>query len=311
MKKIALIILTMISTSACTQNQKTMKEEIIDIQTEVINNLTTYKTRPYYALQVNKNKCHVVIKVNDIPYYITFVKDEGATHLCYLNASLPKSGKQNITVEVYPKEGQGFIDEGAYVDLTLVYAPDKDTPMNEYRRIANYSLPEEVRGENVPYYKFSIPFQAEVPWDFSTKLNTAQDLKKIPNIEEKVVAKYNSFKEFIEKGESVRFIEEFKNKLKKSEYYYYNKEDLLKMIVDKEDSYIQTFVTKGANPKVEPIENYELVFGYGEKLAMLRKQQNKDHLFYYTIFEDTEEETEYWEHIVLYMPEGSNELKVW
>ena len=142
-------------------------------------------------MQVNKNNCRVLVSCNDIPHWVTFFDNNGSSTPLFLNDYIPKSGKQVITIQIYPKEGQEFIADNADVDVKLKYAKDKDDGVESYENLAHIELPEDIGSKKLPYFELKILFEANVPYDFSKDLLNAQDLSKVPNIEEKIFKKYN------------------------------------------------------------------------------------------------------------------------
>lgn len=229
----------------------------------------------------------------------------------YLNNYILKSGMQNITVQIYPKEGDEFIADNADVDLKLLYAKDKDDGVNTHLNIKKAELPEDIGKNKLPYYEIKIPFEAKVPWDYSKNLENAQDLSKIPDINEKILEKYKNLREMLVKGEGLSFLKEIENReLKAISYLYFTKNEILN-----DEEFEDTDVTISRldvkNRKVYPIENYEFIFSNQNKLVLLRNKTTKDDLI------GVEFETEEngidgsTKMLILYMPEGSNKLEVW
>ena len=119
-----------------------------------------------------------------------------------------KAGKQIITIQIYPKEGQDFIAENADVDVKLKFAKDKDDGVDTYINLANVELPEDIGSKKLPYFELKIPFEATVPFDFSKDLQEAQDISKISNFKEKIVIKYNQLRNLLVNGDWLNFMKE-------------------------------------------------------------------------------------------------------
>ncbi len=196
------------------------------------------------------------------------------------------------------------------MDIKLKYAKDKDDGVNTYTTLAHAELPEDIGSKKLPYFELKIPFEAVVPFDFSKDLEMAQDLSKIPNIEEKVVAKYNQLRDLLVEGDGLSFLKEIEDSdLKLISCLYFTKKEML--IDDKsENADTDRVRTDVKNRKVYPIENYEMTFSANNRLVILRRKNDKEEMI------NVEYETEQGSQsllrcTILYMPAGSNELKVW
>lgn len=288
-----------------------MEEEIIAFQNKMYDKIQKFDTRPLYILQVNKNNCRVLILCNDIPHWLTFFENYGETQAIYLNNYIPKSGQQNITVQIYPKEGQEFIVENADVDVKLKYAKDKDDGVNTYQILNHSELSEAIRSQKLNYYELKIPFMAQVPWDISKELEMAQDLTKMPNIEQKVIEKYQHIRELIIDGNGLAFLKEYGySDLKSCSYLYANKSELL--VADREDNQeIKITKLNVKNRIVNSIRDYEVIFAANGKLVQLRYKKDKRDLIGYSFEKEDGSIDGQEKPTLLYMPQGSNELKVW
>ncbi|TRX36980.1 hypothetical protein FNW52_06995 [Flavobacterium sp. ZT3R18] len=287
-----------------------MEEEIITYQSKKYDKIEKFDTRPLYVLQVNKNNCRVLVSCNDIPHWLTFFDNTGESTPIFINDYIPKSGKQIVTIQIYPKDGQEFIADNADVDVKLKYAKDKDDGVDTYTNLAHVELPEDIGSKKLPYFVLKIPFTANVPWDFSKDLETAQDLSKVHNIEEKIVIKYNELRSLLVEGNWLNFMKEIEQSdLKSCSYLYATKQELI--TEDKRENMdITRLKLDVKNRKVDPIENYEIVFYANNKLGLLRNNKDKTEIL------NVEFETDNGidgatKPIILYMPAGSNELKVW
>ena len=229
----------------------------------------------------------------------------------YLNNYILKSGVQNVTIQIYPKEGDKFIADNADVDLKLLYAKDKDDGVNTHLNLKKVELPEDIGKSKLPYFEIKIPFEAKVPWDYSKNLENAEDLSKIPDINEKILEKYKNLREMLVKGEGLSFLKEIENReLKAISYLYFTKNEILN---DEQIEDIDVTISRldVKNRKVYPIENYEFVFTNQNKLVLLRNKTTKDDLI--GVEFDTEENgvDGSTKMLILYMPKGSNKLEVW
>lgn len=84
-------------------------------------------------------------------------------------------------------------------------------------------------------------FKAKVPFNFSNDLNSAQHIIKIPDIEKKIVAKFNEPKLMMETGKGVEFVKNFKLNFKSSCYLYASKTELLSTLNKEDDKDLISF----------------------------------------------------------------------
>jgi len=290
--------------------QKKMEKDIIAYQDKMYDKIEKFENKPLYVLQVNKNNCRVLVSCNDIPHWLTFFDNEGASTPLFLNNYIPKSGKQLITICVYPKEGQEYIADNADVDIKLKYAKNREDGVDKYINLSSVELPEDIGQRKLKYFELKIPFEAIVPWDFSQDLETAQDLSKISKIEDKVVYKYNQLRDLLECGNGLLFLKEVEySDLKSCSHLYASKKELLE-----DDKHENMDITRSRldvkNRKVSLIENYEIIFSANNKLVLLRNKKDKREII--NVEFDGENGIDGGtKPIILYMPAGSNELKVW
>ncbi|MFC6268194.1 hypothetical protein [Frigoriflavimonas asaccharolytica] len=289
-----------------------MEDEIISIKKEwIAKDIKSYSTHPLYSVQVNKSKCRVVIRCNDLPHWLPLTENADESMTLFLNDYIPKSGEQVLTVEIYPYEGVQYLPADAVADIRLQFAEDKmTTPITEIEHLQEQSLPENIGDKKLNFYEMKFLFKAKVPFDFSNDLNSAQDLKNVSDIEKKVVAKYNDLKTMMETGKGIEFVKNFKHNFKSSSYLYSSKTELLSTLNKEDDNDLILFCTKiGEFRKVPDFQNYEIMYGFGGKVVMLQNNKNKKTMF--DIFVGGEFEDPFWYTIYLYMPSGSNELQIW
>jgi hypothetical protein len=316
-KKNSIVIISLLFINSYAQNsknnqidQKKMEEEIIVYQSKMYDKIEKFDTRPLYVLQVNKNNCRVLVSCNDIPHKWIMFENSGESLSFYLNDYIPKSGKQIVTIQIYPKEGQKFIADNADVDVKLKFAKDKDDGVDTYTNLAHVELSEDTRSEKLPYFELKIPFEANVPWDFSKDLEIALDLSKIPNINEKVLAKYNKLRELIVMGDGLSFLKEIEySNLKTMACLYATKKELI--FENKRDNMDLKIINLNAkNRKVYSIENYEIIYSANNRLVILRGEKKKESLLGVEFETDSGIDGSI-DYVILYLPAGSNELKVW
>lgn len=148
-KKIIICVISLFFLNSCAQNskdtlkkQKEMEKEIIAYQDKMYDKIEKFDNKPLYVLQVNKNNCRVLVSCNDIPHWITFFDNDGASTPLFLNDYILKSGNQIVKIQIYPKEGQEFIADNADLDIKLKYAKDKNDGVDTYTNLLHVELPE-------------------------------------------------------------------------------------------------------------------------------------------------------------------------
>ncbi|MCD8418662.1 hypothetical protein J2Q11_13440 [Tenacibaculum finnmarkense genomovar finnmarkense] len=283
-------------------------EEIIE---EVYNNVETYTTRPVYGVKVNKSGCKLVIEIEGSLDY-GFTENNGESMMLPLNPMLLKSGKQIAIIKVYPLDSDSLLTKEAHVGLRFTFAPDKESGINEYTTIASFSLPEDIGTRKLPYFEVRIPFEVEVPFDYSLELENAKDLKSIYNIEGLVVAKYNQLRDLCLDFDEIEYLKE---RIHSSIIVFNTLYDVTKDDITK--GYETKFAltdSEGYNRKIFPIENYVMQYYANGKIVALW-QKNKNPMLYvksnYKYTSGKEASFEGGDPIYLYIPEGSNDLKIW
>lgn len=294
---------------SCAQEQN--KITMDGYKLKLADKIQKYDKQPYYTLQINKQNCRVLVRINDLPFPWNFFEDEGESVLLPINNQIPKSGGQTITIEVYPMSTQTFIRNLAHVNIKLVYAPDRHTPMDEFEVLKEWNLPEFLEDKKLQKYELKGTFQAQVPFDFSEELITAQDLSKIPDIEKKVVDKYKQLSKIIEQADGYSFLKEIGDfNVKHWSHNYFTKKEVEANPESENDLYNLTLLGR----EIAPIENYELVFYHDNKVVVLRDKTDKSFFpkVYFWLEDEGKKEKVFVNRFIdLYMPEGSNELKVW
>lgn len=332
-KKILTLTTFLLTIISCAQKQNTTsmdKTKIDSLINSLADQIQKYNKQPYYTLQTNKQNCRILIRVNDLPLWHGFFEDEGESLLLPINDLIPQSGEQTITIEVYPMSTQTVIGNLAHVNVKLIYAPDRNTPMDEFEVLKEWNLPEGLEDKQLSGYELKGTFKAQVPFNFSKELETAKDLSQVPDIEKKVVNKYKQLSKLLEQADGYSFLSERGISLLRSwNYNYFTKNEVLSTPWAENKKFDLSL--KGR--EVHPIENYEIVFYHHNRVVVLRDKTDKSTLLkvYYCdeevydqngeyIDEETRKEYECknrddktfsYSFIALYMPEGSDELKVW
>ena len=310
MKTIMMVLLLILSVY-CHAQPKTEKEmeqeksKLKELIQQELAMVTRYPHQPAYYVQVNKNGCRIVVKVDDIPLGYNFAEDEGQTMLYPINDHLFGSGEHVLSVEVHPLTTQQTISADTWVNLKVILFPEKNG--NEREMIAELNVPRDIGGQKLPVYCESINFNSTLPFDHKQVLNTAKDLRKVSNLEVKVVAHYNKVREMMIAG---KYYEYNKMRLTSTwvltDMHYLTKENL-------ESAYLQPdeffrFDYQVTDWEATPIENYEMVICGNGKLVYLQRKRTMDEVLQVTYAEMGGKEYLSTRFIALYMPEGSDKL---
>lgn len=307
-----IIIALLLALSACSHAQpktkKEMEQEKIQLKELIQQELsmaTQYSHQPAYYVQVNKNGCRIVVKVDDIPLGYNFAEDDGQTMLYPINDHLFGSGEHILSVEVYPLTTQQTINADTWVNLKVILYPEKNG--NEQEMIAELNVPRDIGEQKLPVYCDSINFKSTLPFDHKQVLNTAKDLRKISNLEAKVLAHYNKVRDMMIAGKYYEY-----NKMRVAstwvltDMHYLTEENLESAYLGADELF--RFNCEVTDWEAAPIENYEMIICGNGKLVYLRRIGTMDEVLQATYSEMDENEYVSALFIALYMPQGSDEL---
>jgi len=261
-----------------------------------------------YSLQVNKNGCRILVETNDMPSGTmgTFF-GKGESMMLSLNNSILKSGKQNIKLKIYPLEGEEFISNYAHVDVKLYYNSNKDSGFSNYECLAKLALPEDIVHMKLSYFEINIPFNAKVPYDYSSRLDSAVDLKNIPDINARILKKFEEKRKLILNGNALEYNkDEQEGYIMLGNMFYSSRAELL------EDYSVgfDVFDTSVNDRQVLPIINYEIVYYNNNKLVIIRNKENKENILK-VLYTYKGQPAFIRSFIILYMTKESNEFKIW
>ncbi|MBE7649200.1 hypothetical protein J2Q11_13290 [Tenacibaculum finnmarkense genomovar finnmarkense] len=285
-----------------------MKEENIK---EIFLNFNKYDNRPVYSCQVNKNNCRLILEVEGSTDS-RFIENNGESMMLPLNPLLIKSGLQKIIVKIYPFEGQEYIDAGANVGLTFYNAPDKDSNLTDYKKIATFSLPKNIGEQKLPYYESVIEFKVDIPFDYSEELDNSFDLTLVSGFEEKIIDKYKVIRNLGLSFEGAKYNKERLHHTIKhlNSMYHISKKD-----AENSEEFISFMEDRRLKKRVFlPIKNYHIQYYANGKIAALWQKKLKPMLYIKGEFTNGQGELinfEGGDPIFLYMPKDSNELKIW
>ena len=184
MKKIIFFSFILFCVVACGQKHK---QNIEAIKQQVKKQISQYQSFPNYSIQVNKGGCRVDLIGNGMPLYTFFEVEGMSSGTISFNGYILKSGTQQLKVKVYPAEGKTTLDDNTYLTIEILKWNNERDPISERLVLKEASLPDKVKQQKLKYYELIVDFDAQVPYDFSQTLTSAETLSTIPNIENKVL----------------------------------------------------------------------------------------------------------------------------
>ena len=191
-----------------------------------------------------------------------------------INPAILKSGKQTVTVRLYPFLGETSITnenpfrlEIGYIDFAIEANEDEIRPWNVV-----FTLPPvEVPDEGLPYIELTGEFEATVPYQIKG-CSDCIDLRTLPDIEERVVKEYQYVRGLI----ALKNIKELKEYFTERDYeagvaLYESSNDI--------DNYWNQHVKQRlemfTKDELQPIEDYRLVFSGNGRSVSLRSKKKK------------------------------------
>src|SRR5699024_10403901 len=95
----------------------------INMKTEKLNQtITSFKETPLYLAKIETSAIGFDIRINDLPV-LQFNEEGGGTQMeLPINQAILSSGKQKLTVRVFPLSGKDEITADAEFKITLIQA---------------------------------------------------------------------------------------------------------------------------------------------------------------------------------------------
>lgn len=303
----------------CSQNtnKNTQEKSQIEINNSMLSQvekeINSFTSRPYYSVEFdNANSgCQFEILVNDIPVFRKIGINGGVTSAAPINSCILKSGKQKLTIKLYPNIGKENIiasnKDKSPLNLSVSYRKDawNNSVLDE---VVIFKLPPIILPDNgLPYFEEEVEFEAIVPYEFDGWANS-KDLTKVVDIEQKVLNKYKEIQKLLIDKNYALFAKMKTQKDLEMNISFYLKPN---EIVAGENFDKEAFTEK--NAEVQSLENSKIVF-YGKgKLVTLENINDKASALR-TILKhnkngkETEEVIRF--PVLLHMPQNSNELEI-
>jgi len=272
---------------------------------EILDNKKTYKVKPYYTIKLQIQACDFELLLNDIPVFSYSVKG-GMTNEIPLNCYILKSGEQNLKIKLTPISNQPQLSEQIDLSFDLGYNNIVgENSLGQYIQSVKFQLPQEIKDKKLPYFEIKIPFNANVPWNYSYILENAQDLSEQSDLLKQTV---KNFYHILESKNSKKYFELMKESLKiQSDVEYMSKEETEKLLNDLNLSQIK---------KIYPLDNYEIKFYANNKLvrfvSKIKDEDGNQYLYKYTVppLIEGKLDGEGTFNYLFYLPKGKEELEV-
>ena len=232
------------------------------------------ESRPVYYAKYGNRGCLFELWINlKLTDELTRPRTIGETSTT-INPAILKSGKQTVTIRLYPFPGETSITnenpfrlEIGYIDFAIEANEDEIRPWNVV-----FTLPSvEVPDEGLPYIELTGEFEATVPYQIKG-CSDCIDLRTLPDIEERVVKEYQYVRELI----ALKKIKELKEYFTERDYeagvaLYESSNDI--------DNYWNQHVKQRlemfTKDELQPIEDYRLVFSGNGRSVSLRSKKKK------------------------------------
>lgn len=275
MRKIISFLSLVLSLHSCSQKNNLNKKEMIAEFIKNTPNPSGYISQPQYKLEQYSSNCRWEIRVNDvIPLLgeMSHTKSGSISNNSFwLNLNILHSGKQTITIKIYPVEGRKTLGEFATFRLIgLDFYPDKAKDKNHYERLLSWELPDKDI-KDLPYLVITKEFEAKVPY-INVGWEKSKDLTKIKDLDQMVIEKMKELEEVMKAKDGIKHL----NLTKKFNQEKYNcSYSTAKTIEDDCNNLVSNFNIDSNDIEdisYFPYVKYELVFyGNGRVVSVKRR----------------------------------------
>ncbi|WP_281980604.1 hypothetical protein [Tenacibaculum mesophilum] len=286
---------------------------------------------PQYFIEADQIGCFYELYVNGRLVFEHFEQTGLMGHTTCINDAILKSGKQEVTVKLYPL-GQTEVErfdtftknakiniEVTKWDKALEDKPNSKEYENYDDHVATFNIPNtedknnSIRIKGLPYYEHTFTFYAEVPYEV-TGWSESQDLTKMnqKQLEKEVVAFYNNLSDVIYNQDEAKWVSLVKNRelefLKSEAYNDVNEES----IKDRIRSFKQTF--DSSFKRKVPLDKYKMIFGGKGRIVALKSIERTGRAAFSFGINDTylgkKRKTRISRYIYLHKPKESNKLEI-
>lgn len=316
MKKLILTLSLVFCLQCCSQKPILNKEEIIAEFTKHTPNSSIYNTHPQYRLEQYSSNCRWEIRLNDMPLLLgemSHTKNGSISNNSFwLNPYILHSGKQIITIKIYPVEGQKTLGEFATFRLIgLDFYPDKAKDKTNYQRLLSWELPDKDI-KDLPFLVIKKEFEAVVPYK-NVGWEKSKDLTEIKDLDKMVIEKMKDLEEISKEQNGIAHLNLAKKSLQEKYTCSYSNSKEIETDCNKLISNFNADMNDIEAIEWVPYTNYELVL-YGNGRVVSLRRRGDVFNFYGPAFKgkwkDDKSYTEQCLDIFFHIPEGSDELEI-
>lgn len=265
---------------SCSQNNNKKsipqaKKENNMASSQADQKVNSFSTRPYYSVDFDNGDsgCQFEIFVNDIPVAKKIGISGAMTSSAPINSCILKSGKQKLKIKLYPNVGKDRITvsgkNASPFSLAVSYRKDAWNH-SDISEVSVFKIPAIVIPESgLPYFEKEFEFEAEVPYQFEGWADS-KDLTKIPDIDEKVMSKYEEIRKLLTAKNYTAFAAMKHRKDTEMNTSFYLKPNE----ITEGDAFDREAFTE-KNAEVQPLTNTKVTF-YGDgRLVSLEDPKDK------------------------------------
>lgn len=316
MKKLILTLSLIFGLQSCSQKSNLNKEEIIAEFTKNTSNPSIYNTHPQYRLEQYSSNCRWEIRLNDMLLFLGEMshtkKGSISNNSFWLNPYILHSGKQIITIKIYPVEGQKTLGEFATFRLIgLNFYPDKAKDNTNYQRLLSWNLPDK-DVKDLPFLVIKKEFEAVVPYT-NVGWEKSKDLTEIKDLDKMVIEKMKDLEEVMKDQDGIGHLNLTKKFLQEKYTCSYSNSKEIETDCNELVSNFNADMKDIEGIEWYPYVNYELVFfGNGRVVSLKRRGESLN--FYGPAYKgkwkDDKSDAEIWLDKFYHIPEGSDELEI-
>ena len=262
---------------------------------------------PRYLVDYSSVDCTYKILINGVDAVIIVAPGTVGGAVDPITPNILKSGKQKLKVIITPPrnqawEPQEFLTSHSSLKFTISHGEFGKDKMDDYEVVYEFESPK-ITKDDIPSLELDGEFYAEVPYVLEGWTNS-KDLRKIPHIEEKVVAVYNQYRTILENKDTLAYADMmYKKELEVAKGLFWDRQK------DSEERWDDLVEVINAPGYYQPIENYELRFLADGKVVELRRNdgRNKGQTVIRRV--DPNRIVRF-QSLYLHMPKGSDQLEV-
>ncbi|PQL93231.1 hypothetical protein C4S77_06105 [Apibacter adventoris] len=297
---------------SCAQGNKGKEiEQKTDEIMKTIDIPKQYKQEPFYYCGIYSSNVKWELFINDVQMFSHY-QGMITSPIVPLNYNILQTGKQKMTIRIYPSEGKQTLGGYATFRMRLFYNQNFRDENDPEIDILSYELPY-AQTKGLPYVEKTFEFEAEVPYKL-IGWTKSKDLTKVPDLEAKVVAKIEQLRKVLENKDTEAYIRVVMPKLQEQFVCLYATQTEIKNYLNGL-SLVNSEALEGLkNIKILPINSYQIVLEPNNKVVKLRQSDKDGDIIDGVVFEGISEETgeiETGSYLFrFHIPEGSNELEV-